>query len=96
MLNLLILLSTQVAWDPSLTHCDGTPALDLSHYIIQAAFVPEPLADIGRTVGTETTFTIEGMDPAPGQCLYMRVRAVDEAGNRSPLFCMLVEKKRWK
>jgi len=87
MIAMLLFALTGVAWDPVLTHCDGTPASDLSHYVIQAAFVPEPLVNVGRTVGTETTFTIEGMDPEPGQCLYMRVRAMDEAGNMSPLRC---------
>lgn len=79
----VVILSTTFTWAPSLTNCDGTLATDLSHYVVEMALRPDALVDVGRTVGLETMLTIEHPDLLPGECLYARVNAIDEAGNSS-------------
>ena len=71
---------TTLSWDAVTTNCAGSPTMDLAYYEVLAYYEASALDSIGTT---EELFLEFPLSPAPGQVLYMRVRAWDFAGNNS-------------
>lgn len=70
----------QLAWDPTTTHTDGSPATDLAGYRLyywQASIGTLQRVDVGNT----TTYTLTGL--VDGGTYSLAVAAYDTAGNES-------------
>ena len=74
-----------VAWDAVTTMCGGGAETALALYLVVAGLSPTNLAQAARVSPASLTVTLTdpALDPAPGQVLYLRVHAFDEAGNSS-------------
>jgi len=69
------------SWAAVTTNADGTACTDLDHYEVQATVGGQVL-----NLGSTTTATLSYSPVRPGLNVAVRVRAVDQNGNRSP-FC---------
>jgi hypothetical protein len=73
---------TTVAWDAVLTQCGGVVLeTALAFYMVVAGLAPVALQEVARTVELSASFEHAAL--LPGEVLYMRVHAVDVAGNSS-------------
>ena len=77
---------TTITWDPVTTNCDGSLATDLAAYEVKASYEASAMVMVAM-VPSSTLMAEIDLDPAPGQVLFVRVHAVDWAGNSSEAGC---------
>ena len=96
---LAVLLAMALSWDAVTLDCRGGPEPAVVYEIAEivtstpanwATDMPDPTLIFGPTVigiTPQTSYSTD-LEPAPGECVMVRVTAIDAAGNRSDQECL--------